>query len=182
METGKKVLRVTGITGQYAGRYDSGLSDEQFKSFEDLRAMLSNYIPGAAKMSIEELQNLGVAIEYVNETIYATGEDYENYLIKEAEELSNRLKDNGTDLEGVRAEYDKVTAELARFAQAHDVLGDKNTKAKAALDKLNKAYDEASNRITYYVNGLIREQKQAGKTGDQIYNLVKRMIVLNEKS
>lgn len=181
VETGKKVLRVTGITGQYAGRYDSGLSDKQFKSFEDLRAMLSNYIPGAAKMSIEELKNLGVAIEYVNETIYATGEDYENYLIKEAEELSKRLQDNGTDLDGVRAEYDKVTAELAQFAQAHEILGDKTSDAKAALDKLNKAYDEASNRITYYVNDLIREQKQAGKTGDQIYDLVKRMIVLNEK-
>lgn len=181
VETGKKVLRVTGITGQYAGRYDSGLSDKQFKSFEDLRTMLSNYIPGAAKMSIEELQNLGVAIEYVNETIYATGEDYENYLIKEAEELSKRLQDNGTDLEGVRAKYDKVTAELAQFAQAHEILGDKTSDAKAALDKLNKAYDEASNRITYYVNDLIREQKQAGKTGDQIYDLVKQMIVLNEK-
>lgn len=181
VETGKKVLRVTGITGQYAGRYDSGLSDKQFKSFEDLRAMLSNYIPGAAKMSIEELKNLGVAIEYVNETIYATGEDYENYLIKEAEELSKRLQDNGTDLEGVRAEYDKVTAELAQFAQAHEILGDKTSDAKGALDKLNKAYDEASNRITYYVNDLIREQKQAGKTGDQIYDLVKQMIVLNEK-
>lgn len=181
VETGKKVLRVTGITGQYAGRYDSGLSDKQFKSFEDLRTMLSNYIPGAAKMSIEELKNLGVAIEYVNETIYATGEDYENYLIKEAEELSKRLQDNGTDLDGVRAEYDKVTAELAQFAQAHEILGDKTSDAKAALDKLNKAYDEASNRITYYVNDLIREQKQAGKTGDQIYDLVKQMIVLNEK-
>lgn len=181
VETGKKVLRVTGITGQYAGRYDSGLSDKQFKSFEDLRAMLSNYIPGAAKMSIEELKNLGVAIEYVNETIYATGEDYENYLIKEAEEISKRLQDNGTDLEGVRAKYDKVTAELAQFAQAHEILGDKTSDAKAALDKLNKAYDEASNRITYYVNDLIREQKQAGKTGDQIYDLVKQMIVLNEK-
>ncbi len=181
VETGKKVLRVTGITGQYAGRYDSGLSDKQFKSFEDLRTMLSNYIPGAAKMSIEELKNLGVAIEYVNETIYATGEDYENYLIKEAEELSKRLQDNGTDLEGVRAEYDKVTAELAQFAQAHEILGDKTSDAKGALDKLNKAYDEASNRITYYVNDLIREQKQAGKTGDQIYDLVKQMIVLNEK-
>lgn len=181
VETGKKVLRVTGITGQYAGRYDSGLSDKQFKSFEDLRTMLSNYIPGAAKMSIEELKNLGVAIEYVNETIYATGEDYENYLIKEAEELSKRLQDNGTDLDGVRAEYDKVTAELAQFAQAHEILGDKTSDAKGALDKLNKAYDEASNRITYYVNDLIREQKQAGKTGDQIYDLVKQMIVLNEK-
>lgn len=150
VETGKKVLRVTGITGQYAGRYDSGLSDKQFKSFEDLRAMLSNYIPGAAKMSIEELQNLGVAIEYVNETIYATGEDYENYLIKEAEELSKRLQDNGTDLEGVRAEYDKVTAELAQFAQAHEILGDKTSDAKAALDTLNQAYDVAADYATTY--------------------------------
>lgn len=150
VETGKKVLRVTGITGQYAGRYDSGLSDKQFKSFEDLRTMLSNYIPGAAKMSIEELQNLGVAIEYVNETIYATGEDYENYLIKEAEELSKRLQDNGTDLEGVRAEYDKVTAELAQFAQAHEILGDKTSDAKAALDPLNQAYDAAADYATTY--------------------------------
>ena len=150
VETGKKVLRVTGITGQYAGRYDSGLSDKQFKSFEDLRTMLSNYIPGAAKMSIEELQNLGVAIEYVNETIYATGEDYENYLIKEAEELSKRLQDNGTDLEGVRAEYDKVTAGLAQFAQAHEILGDKTSAAKAALDTLNQAYDKAADYATTY--------------------------------
>lgn len=150
VETGEKVLRVTGITGQYAGRYDSGLSDKQFKSFEDLRTMLSNYIPGAAKMSIEELQNLGVAIEYVNETIYATGEDYENYLIKEAEELSKRLQDNGTDLEGVRAEYDKVTAGLAQFAQAHEILGDKTSAAKAALDTLNQAYDKAADYATTY--------------------------------
>lgn len=150
VETGKKVLRVTGITGQYAGRYDSGLSDKQFKSFEDLRTMLSNYIPGAAKMSIEELQNLGVAIEYVNETIYATGEDYENYLIKEAEELSKRLQDNGTDLEGARAEYDKVTAGLAQFAQAHEILGDKTSAAKAALDTLNQAYDKAADYATTY--------------------------------
>ena len=150
VETGKKVLRVTGITGQYAGRYDSGLSDKQFKSFEDLRTMLSNYIPGAAKMSIEELQNLGVAIEYVNETIYATGEDYENYLIKEAEELSKRLQDNGTDLEGVRAEYDKVTAGLAQFAQAHEILGDKTSDAKAALDTLNQAYDVAADYAATY--------------------------------
>ena len=150
VETGKKVLRVTGITGQYAGRYDSGLSDKQFKSFEDLRTMLSNYIPGAAKMSIEELQNLGVAIEYVNETIYATGEDYENYLIKEAEELSKRLQDNDTDLEGVRAEYDKVTAGLAQFAQAHEILGDKTSDAKAALDTLNQAYDVAADYAATY--------------------------------
>lgn len=150
VETGKKVLRVTGITGQYAGRYDSGLSDKQFKSFEDLRTMLSNYIPGAAKMSIEELQNLGVAIEYVNETIYATGEDYENYLIKEAEKLSKRLQDNGTDLEGVRAEYDKVTAGLAQFAQAHEILGDKTSDAKAALDTLNQAYDVAADYAATY--------------------------------
>ena len=150
VETGKKVLRVTGITGQYAGRYDSGLSDKQFKSFEDLRTMLSNYIPGAAKMSIEELQNLGVAIEYVNETIYATGEDYENYLIKEAEELSKRLQDNGTDLEGARAEYDKVTAGLAQFAQAHEILGDKTSDAKAALDTLNQAYDVAADYAATY--------------------------------
>ncbi len=181
VETGNQVLKVTGITGQYAGRYDSGLADAQFQSFEQLRAMLSNYIPGAAEMSRQELEDLGVTIESVAEKAYVFGEDYEKNLIDRAKVLSEKLKDNHADLEGARAEYDAVTAELAKFAQAHEVLGDKTSDAKAALDKLNKAYDEASNRITYYVNGLIREQKQAGKTGDQIYDLVKRMIVLNEK-
>lgn len=33
-----------------------------------------------------------------------------------------------------------------------------------------------------YVAGLLKVQRQAGKSGDQIYDLVKRMIVLNEKS
>lgn len=181
VETGNQVLKVTGITGQYAGRYDSGLADAQFQSFEQLRVMLSNYIPGAAEMSRQELEDLGVTIESVAEKAYVFGEDYEKNLIDRAKVLSEKLKDNHADLEGARAEYDAVTAELAKFAQAHEVLGDKNTEAKATLDKLNKAYDEASNRITYYVNDLIREQKQAGKTGDQIYDLVKQMIVLNEK-
>lgn len=179
--TGETVYHLTSMGESRGGAEALGLSGLTFKSYAELTAYLDQYIPGAAKKSRKELEALGVQFEETEKKAYQTGETYEKSLIEQAGNLSKKLKENRGDLGDLQKEYDSVTTGLARFAQAHDVLGDKNTEAKAALDKLNKAYDEASNRITYYVNDLIREQKQAGKTGDQIYNLVKRMIVLNEK-
>lgn len=179
--TGETVYHLTSMGESRGGAEALGLTGRTFKSYAELTAYLDQYIPGAAEKSRKELEALGVQFEETEKKAYQTGETYEKSLIAQASALSEKLRENRGDLEELQREYDSVTTGLARFAQAHDVLGDKNTEAKAALDKLNKAYDEASNRITYYVNGLIREQKQAGKTGDQIYNLVKRMIVLNEK-
>lgn len=179
--TGETVYHLTSMGESRGGAEALGLSGLTFKSYAELTAYLDQYIPGAAEKSRKELEALGVQFEETEKKAYQTGETYEKSLIAQASSLSEKLRENRGDLEELQGEYDSVTTGLARFAQAHDVLGDKNTEAKAALDKLNKAYDEASNRITYYVNGLIREQKQAGKTGDQIYDLVKRMIVLNEK-
>lgn len=179
--TGETVYHLTSMGESRGGAEALGLTGRTFKSYAELTAYLDQYIPGAAEKSRKELEALGVQFEETEKKAYQTGETYEKSLIAQASSLSEKLRENRGDLEELQGEYDSVTTGLARFAQAHDVLGDKNTEAKAALDKLNKAYDEASNRITYYVNGLIREQKQAGKTGDQIYDLVKRMIVLNEK-
>ena len=179
--TGETVYHLTSMGESRGGAEALGLSGLTFKSYAELTAYLDQYIPGAAEKSRKELEALGVQFEETEKKAYQTGATYETSLIAQASSLSEKLKENRGDLGDLQKEYDSVTTGLARFAQAHDVLGDKNTEAKAALDKLNKAYDEASNRITYYVNELIREQKQAGKTGDQIYDLVKRMIVLNEK-
>ncbi len=161
VETGNQVLKVTGITGQYAGRYDSGLADAQFQSFEQLRAMLSNYIPGAAEMSRQELEDLGVTIESVAEKAYVFGEDYEKNLIDRAKVLSEKLKDNHADLEGARAEYDAVTAELAKFAQAHEVLGNRSSDAKAALDALNQSYEAAASYAAQYGDAVELTGEQA---------------------
>ena len=161
VETGNQVLKVTGITGQYAGRYDSGLADAQFQSFEQLRAMLSNYIPGAAEMSRQELEDLGVTIESVAEKAYVFGEDYEKNLIDRAKVLSEKLKDNHADLDGARAEYDAVTAELAKFAQAHEVLGDRSSDAKAALDELNQSYEAAVSYAAQYGDAVELTGEQA---------------------
>lgn len=179
--TGETVYHLTSMGESRGGAEALGLSGLTFKSYAELTAYLDQYIPGAAEKSRKELEALGVQFEETEKKAYQTGETYETSLIAQASSLSEKLKKNRGDLGDLQKEYDSVTTGLARFAQAHDVLGDKNTEAKAALDKLNKAYDEASNRITYYVSDLIREQKQAGKTGDQIYDLVKRIIVLNEK-
>lgn len=179
--TGETVYHLTSMGESRGGAEALGLTGRTFESYAELTQYLDQYIPGAAEKSRQELEALGVQLEETEKKAYQTGETYETALIVKASSLSKKLKENRGDLGDLQEEYDSVTTGLARFAQAHEVLGDKTSDAKAALDTLNQAYDEASNRITYYVNDLIREQKQAGKTGDQIYDLVKRMIVLNEK-
>lgn len=179
--TGETEYHLTSMGESRGGAEALGLSGMTFDTYSDLVAYLDQYIPGAAEKSRQELEALGVQFEETEKKAYQTGETYEKSLIEQAGELSKKLKENGGDLGDLQEEYDSVTTGLARFAQAHEVLGDKTSDAKAALDTLNQAYDEASNRITYYVNSLIDEQKQAGKTGDELYDLVKEMILLNEQ-
>ena len=179
--TGETEYHLTSMGESRGGAEALGLTGRTFESYAELTKYLDQYIPGAAEKSRQELEALGVQFEETEKKAYQTGETYETALIVKASSLSKKLKENRGDLGDLQEEYDSVTTGLARFAQAHEVLGDKSTEAKSALDTLNQAYDEASNRITYYVNGLIDEQKQAGKTGDELYDLVKEMILLNEQ-
>ena len=148
--TGETVYHLTSMGESRGGAEALGLSGLTFKSYAELTAYLDQYIPGAAEKSRQELEALGVQFEETEKKAYQTGETYEKSLIEQAGDLSKKLKENRGDLGDLQEEYDSVTTGLARFAQAHEVLGDKTSDAKAALDTLNQAYDAAADYAATY--------------------------------
>ena len=148
--TGETVYHLTSMGESRGGAEALGLSGLTFKSYAELTAYLDQYIPGAAEKSRQELEALGVQFEETEKKAYQTEETYEKSLIEQAGDLSKKLKENRGDLGDLQKEYDSVTTGLARFAQAHEVLGDKTSDAKAALDTLNQAYDAAADYAATY--------------------------------
>lgn len=148
--TGETVYHLTSMGESRGGAEALGLTGRTFKSYAELTAYLNQYIPGAAEKSRQELEALGIQFEETEKKAYQTGETYEKSLIEQAGDLSKKLKENRGDLGDLQKEYDGVTTGLARFAQAHEVLGDKTSDAKAALDTLNQAYDKAADYAATY--------------------------------
>lgn len=193
--TGEKI-QVAGITGQYAGRFDAGLQGQSFESYEELVKYLDNYIPGASKKTRQELETLGVQFETVQGQVYKTGEAYEQDLIQQANELSNKLKTNHQLTDEDLEQYNEVTSKLDTLAQAHRLVGDNSTAARNALDGLNSSYKnaveytqkygeastESSRKVTDLVNSLAIAASQSGKTKVAFYQLVASEKVFNNSS
>jgi hypothetical protein len=193
--TGEKI-QVAGITGQYAGRFDAGLQGQSFESYEELVKYLDNYIPGASKKTRQELEALGVQFETVQGQVYKTGEAYEQDLIQQANELSNKLKTNHQLTDEDLEQYNEVTSKLDTLAQAHRLVGDNSTAARNALDGLNSSYKnaveytqkygeastESSRKVTDLVNSLAIAASQSGKTEAAFYQLVASEKVFNNTS
>ncbi len=193
--TGEKI-QVSGITGQYAGRFDAGLQGQSFESYEELVKYLDNYIPGASKKTRQELEALGVQFETVQGQVYKTGEAYEQDLIQQANELSNKLKTNHQLTDEDLEQYNEVTSKLDTLAQAHRLVGDNSTAARDALDGLNSSYKnaveytqkygeastESSRKVTDLVNSLAIAASQSGKTEAAFYQLVASEKVFNNTS
>lgn len=193
--TGERI-QVSGITGQYAGRFDAGLQGQSFESYEELVKYLDNYIPGASKKTRQELEALGVQFETVQGQVYKTGEAYEQNLIQQANELSNKLKTNHQLTDEDLEQYNEVTSKLDTLAQAHRLVGDNSTAARNALDGLNSSYKnaveytqkygeastESSRKVTDLVNSLAIAASQSGKTEAAFYQLVASEKVFNNTS
>ena len=193
--TGDKI-QVSGITGQYAGRFDAGLQGQSFETYEELVKYLDNYIPGASKKTRQELEALGVQFETVQGQVYKTGEAYEQDLIQQANELSNKLKTNHQLTDEDLEQYNEVTSKLDTLAQAHQLVGDESTAARDALDGLNSSYKnaveytqkygeastESSRKVTDLVNSLAVAASQSGKTEAAFYQLVASEKIFNNTS
>ena len=193
--TGDKI-QVSGITGQYAGRFDAGLQGQSFETYEELVKYLDNYIPGASKKTRQELEALGVQFETVQGQVYKTGEAYEQDLIQQANELSNKLKANHQLTDEDLEQYNEVTSKLDTLAQAHQLVSDESTAARDALDGLNSSYKnaveytqkygeastESSRKVTDLVNSLAVAASQSGKTKAAFYQLVASEKVFNNAS
>lgn len=151
--TGERI-QVSGITGEYAGRFDGGLQGQSFETYEELVKYLDNYIPNASKKTRQELEALGVQFETVQGEVYKTGEAYEQELIKQADELIEKLKTNHSLTDEDLKLYDEVTSKLGTLAQAHQLVGDESTNARDALDSLTTSYEEASEYTEKFGNSI----------------------------
>ena len=143
-----------------------------FKSTEEMIAQL-RLVTGQAISTTADLERLGITYE----TLADKAKTYTDQLQSGRSIQQDQINDFyavKTAAEQQVAAYEeaiKANGKLTDAQQAdYDVL-------KAFLAQVNKATQPMSD----YVAGLLKVQRQAGKSGDQIYDLVKRMIVLNEK-
>lgn len=143
-----------------------------FKSTEEMIAQL-RLVTGQAISTTADLERLGITYETLADKAKAYTDQLQSggsiqqdqiddfYAVKTAAEqqvaaYEEAIKSNGKLTDAQQADYDVL---------------------KAFLAQVNKATQPMSD----YVAGLLKVQRQAGKSGNQIYDLVKRMIVLNEK-
>lgn len=194
--TGEKI-RVSGITGKYADKYDdSYLPYVALETYEQLAIYLDDYIPGASRKTKEELEELGVQFETIQGQVYRTGEAYEEELIKQADELTERLKTNHKLTDDDLTQYYDVTSKLDEVARAHEALGESSENARGALDGLTTSYEsavkytekygeastESSRKVTDLVNSLATAAGQSDKTKAAYYQLVAAEKVFNNSS
>ena len=143
-----------------------------FNSTEEMIAQL-RLVTGQAISTTADLERLGITYETLADKAKAYTDQLQSGRSIQQDQI-NDFYAVKTAVEQQVAAYEeaiKANGKLTDAQQAdYDVL-------KAFLAQVNKATQPMSD----YVAGLLKVQRQAGKSGDQIYDLVKRMIVLNEK-
>lgn len=138
----------------------------------------------AAAASLENVyQIMDGTIETATKRTQVTleGADAYNYLRSAANDLITTLDTKNALTADEVLTYNDLIKVMPQYIDYLAKNGEKTDELKQLLDFLTAAYDRAAQPISEYVAGLLKVQRQAGKSGDQIYDLVKRMIVLNEK-
>ena len=130
----------------------------------------------------EALKGLGLEFEKVDTQTRLFGDEYENNLIKRANELSVAIQNNQGDSENLRAEYDEVVGKLGELADAHDVLNDKQTAAKDALDALNETYEYYSYIAEKAVGQTDLTEQQVTALTNKYPQLASAIDVVNGKN
>lgn len=143
-----------------------------FNSTEEMIAQL-RLVTGQAISTTADLERLGITYETLADKAKAytdqlqTGRSIQQdqindfYAVKTAAEqqvaaYEEAIKANGKLTDAQQADYDVLKAFLAQVSKSSQPVSD-------------------------YVAELLKIQRQAGKSGDQIYELAKRLIVLNQK-
>lgn len=143
-----------------------------FKSTEEMIAQL-RLVTGQAISTTADLERLGITYETLADKAKAYADQLQSGRSIQQDQINDfyAVKTAAEQQVAAYEEAIKANGKLTDAQQAdYDVL-------KVFLAQVNKATQPMSD----YVAGLLKVQRQAGKSGDQIYDLVKRMIVLNEK-
>ena len=143
-----------------------------FNSTEEMIAQL-RLVTGQAISTTADLERLGITYETLADKAKAYTDQLQSGGSIQQDQIDDfyAVKTVAEQQVAAYEEAIKANGKLTDAQQAdYDVL-------KAFLAQVNKATQPMSD----YVAGLLKVQRQAGKSGNQIYDLVKRMIVLNEK-
>lgn len=207
-KTGETKFQITSL-GDWADRLDSSLAWSQFDSLEEAVEMLQTRIPEAASMSIEQLEAMGVVIEEVDEKVRVSGEDYEKYLIEEAQNYIDILNKQHSLNENQIQDYNEIINAINERANAEKILGNDSSDliniaeelsstferysneivvSKEFVDKLTKSYPVLTSAVNTS-NGVISLNMtnlnslgvQAGLTKEEIYDLVAAEISANSQ-
>lgn len=173
----KKAQRVGGaggttITSMGSVKGYDEFVGRSFKSTEEMIAQL-RLVTGQAISTTADLERLGITYETLADKAKAYTDQLQSGRSIQQDQIDDfyAVKTAAEQQVAAYEEAIKANGKLTDAQQAdYDVL-------KAFLAQVNKATQPMSD----YVAGLLKVQRQAGKSGNQIYDLVKRMIVLNEK-
>lgn len=173
----KKSQRVGGVGGTTITSMGSVKGYDEFvgRSFNSTEEMIAQLrlVTGQAISTTADLERLGITYETLADKAKAYTDQLQSGRSIQQDQIDDfyAVKTAAEQQVAAYEEAIKANGKLTDAQQAdYDVL-------KAFLAQVNKATQPMSD----YVAGLLKVQRQAGKSGNQIYDLVKRMIVLNEK-
>jgi TP901 family phage tail tape measure protein len=173
----KKSQRVGGVGGTTITSMGSVKGYDEFvgRSFKSTEEMIAQLrlVTGQAISTTADLERLGITYETLADKAKAYTDQLQSGRSIQQDQINDfyAVKTAAEQQVAAYEEAIKANGKLTDAQQAdYDVL-------KAFLAQVNKATQPMSD----YVAGLLKVQRQAGKSGNQIYDLVKRMIVLNEK-
>lgn len=173
----KKAQTVGGVGGTTITSMGSVKGYDEFvgRSFNSTEEMIAQLrlVTGQAISTTADLERLGITYETLADKAKAYTDQLQSGRSIQQDQINDfyAVKTAAEQQVAAYEEAIKANGKLTDAQQAdYDVL-------KAFLAQVNKATQPMSD----YVAGLLKVQRQAGKSGNQIYDLVKRMIVLNEK-
>ena len=173
----KKSQRVGGVGGTTITSMGSVKGYDEFvgRSFNSTEEMIAQLrlVTGQAISTTADLERLGITYE----TLADKAKAYTDQL----QSGRSIQQDQIDDFYAVKTAAEQQVAAYEEAIKANGKLTDAQQADYDALNAFLAQVNKATQPMSDYVAGLLKVQRQAGKSGNQIYDLVKRMIVLNEK-
>lgn len=173
----KKSQRVGGVGGTTITSMGSVKGYDEFvgRSFNSTEEMIAQLrlVTGQAISTTADLERLGITYE----TLANKAKAYTDQL----QSGRSIQQDQINDFYAVKTAAEQQVAAYEEAIKANGKLTDAQQADYDALNAFLAQVNKATQPMSDYVAGLLKVQRQAGKSGNQIYDLVKRMIVLNEK-
>lgn len=173
----KKSQRVGGAGGTTITSMGSVKGYDEFvgRSFNSTEEMIAQLrlVTGQAISTTADLERLGITYE----TLADKAKAYTDQL----QSGRSIQQDQINDFYAVKTAAEQQVAAYEEAIKANGKLTDAQQSDYDALKAFLAQVNKASQPVSDYVSELLKIQRQAGKSGDQIYELAKRLIVLNQK-